>query len=313
MKVTKLRKEILFAAMDIFKEQFENKERGANKLSNETYFNNFKNVLREKLTPFTLPSKKQQRGVDSDVYLYFPVCETKSIGDKDDSNDDKVAWLEFKNLTTKKISYIRVPKDSIDEENKIFDLRHFNDLASPFAFEFKTVKGSHNGKSILFSPFNGTPPHKLKELTYEVKYKGEKYKLKIVARMFYIIVNDDVKRKEICKIFVCSGNSLNPGGDSKSPPSEYKPSEMNNDIVQRKIYKNQGVGSVRLRVFMKVPSIDLQKIKDLKDYNGLFWCFDDAIKTENGYEYNYEAINFTSKTGMVKKLEDIKAKNEATN
>ena len=26
MKVTKLRKEILFAAMDIFKEQFENKE-----------------------------------------------------------------------------------------------------------------------------------------------------------------------------------------------------------------------------------------------------------------------------------------------
>ncbi len=312
MRVTKVQKEIMLAALDIFREQYDEKKRGANKTSNEVYFNNFRKEIGEKLNCFTLKTKKQQRGIDSDVYLWLPVLDTKSIGDPDDSNDDKIAWLEYEG------KFIRAPKEFLIEETKTFDLRQFcTTVAPPISFEFKTVKSSVTSKNITLSSFNNTPPQVFKEITYKVKYKGEDYKLILSVKMFYVIVNDCKKTKEIVKVFVCSGNFLNPEADHESPPSQYKVSDMNNDIAKRKIQRNQGVGKeARLRVFIEFPPIQLKNLrKDIEEtgYSGLFWSFDDAVKTENGYKYNYNKISFTPKTAIETKLEEIEKKHEATN
>ena len=115
------------------------------------------------------------------------------------------------------------------------------------------------------------------------------------VQMFYVCVNI-LPCGELSKVFVCSGNFLNPEArlsPNKGISSKDKKTILPTDLVES-LERDEGMGNTRVRFMTTYPTIKVF------DKAGLGWCFEDSDVKNSKYSGNINILKKESVEALLK-------------
>ena len=227
-----------------------------------------------------IPMGDYFKGIDSPIFIP-PMCEPDEWG-----TPIEIEGIDF--------GIFPVNDEHVNHETKTIDFTYLN----PIAIEMKKRKSKTHKHTLGFSDFNSSPARPFYEVTLKARLLyGEEYDytVRMKVQMFYVCVNI-LPCGELSKVFVCSGNFLNPEArlsPNKGISSKDKKTILPTDLVES-LERDEGMGNTRVRFMTTYPTIKVF------DKAGLGWCFEDSDVKNSKYSGNINILKKESVEALLK-------------